>query len=619
MGLEWKYEVQWYDEGDRSLENVIVVESQPKNLAQFGLIEIEMWTSTYKSISSDIVTADDPLKLMVSVKRSSSPVLEARVHVKISVVDMNGTQLELDDIELFDNGNGNPDLVAGDGIYTRYLTNYPSRGRYNFMAVVDDNDSKAYTIQAGRNGRAMPQRPQDPTRHPVCCGSEINIPVDLRRPTGSFKRTLKEGPVLHLIQVPDDQASMPPARISDLALGPDKTGRKLVAIWTAPGQDYDHGTISRYDFVFSEDITDLLDPSRHPPVLHEVSSRTDDAGTKATYSFTFNNYDKDYHVAIYAIDNQGNKGALSNIVMVRFPQPPSTEDPIDPTAEPPGPDETDWVMVGVVSGVVLTLVILLLVGLYLYFFMGKKRRSNSPMKSKSSGVNVDMPVNANASDNSSFDDTKNSSSNHLVPHISTISNAYKSMTDGRPPPGASSSSSFANGLTPTYWSASQLLKEHEERKLRESVASTGPAGPASKMGSIAEENAGYDYSSDHMNYNAYFQDYTDYNNPGPGFMYHPAYAGQRLSTADSAYNYQSGAVDYHPNAEAFDDNDLMMRNNNKMNAPGTSALPKTSGNSDHSSSGTLGLANNSLQGSLISVNSGRPPSSVAKTRNITQV
>ena len=144
------------------------------------------------------------------------------------------------------------------------------------------------------------------------------------------------------------------------------------------------------------------------------------------YTFTFNNYDKDYHVAIYGIDESGNKANISNIVLVRLPQPPSTEGPYDPTSESPiGPTDTDWVMVGVVSGVVLTLVLLLLVGLYLYFFLGKRRNGVSS-KSKSSGVNVDLPP-ATGSDNSSFDDTKNSSSNHLVPQISTISNAYKTM------------------------------------------------------------------------------------------------------------------------------------------------------------------------------------------------
>jgi len=50
---------------------------------------------------------------------------------------------------------------------------------------------------------------------------------------------------------------------------------------------------------------------------------------------------------------------------------------------------------------------------------------------------------------------------------------------------------------------------------------------------------------------------------------------------------------------------------------GTS-IPKHSG-SDQSSSGTLGVATHSLQGSLLSVNSARPPSTTSKTRNITQV
>ena len=80
-------------------------------------------------------------------------------------------------------------------------------------------------------------------------------------------------------------------------------------------------------------------------------------------------------------------------------------------------------------------------------------------------------------DASSYDDVKNSSSNHLVPQtISTISGAYKQQqqqlassaataagnghagVNGVPPSGAQQPTSFGQGLTPTYWSASQLLK-----------------------------------------------------------------------------------------------------------------------------------------------------------------
>ena len=331
----------------------------------------------------------------------------------------------------------------------------------------------------------MPSRPQDPSQHPLCCGSEVLIPTDLQRPSGSFKRTLNAGPTVHLIDVPNPKIDkMPPARIGDFRLTPDQNdGSKLVASWTAPGDDFDSGNVFKYEFIFSEDITDLLDPSRDPPILHKVT-QSDVAGTNANHSFTFNKYDKDYHVAMYGIDETGNKADISNIILVRLPEPTSTVGPVDPTTTPPT-GETDWVMVGIVSGVTLTLLVLLLVGVYCY--LCKLRQSKlggggGHHKSKSSGVNVDLPTTngSAASDNSSFDDAKNSSSNQLVPQISTISSVYKSVSANG---AGGSSTSFANGITPTYWSASQLLKEHEERKMRETAAA---ANANAKMSSIGK-------------------------------------------------------------------------------------------------------------------------------------
>ena len=149
-------------------------------------------------------------------------------------------------------------------------------------------------------------------------------------------------------------------------------------------------------------------------------------------------------------------------------------------------------MVGVVSGVTLTLLILLLVGVYIY--LCKLRQSNKlggwNHKSKSSGVNADLPTTNGlaASVNSSFDDAKNSSINQLVPQISTISSVYKSVSANNNGNGAgvgsTSSTSFANGITPTYWSTSQLLKEHEEWKMRETAAA---ANPNAKMSSIGNK------------------------------------------------------------------------------------------------------------------------------------
>ena len=133
---------------------------------------------------------------------------------------------------------------------------------------------------------------------------------------------------------------------------------------------------------------------------------------------------------------------------------------------------------------------MLLVGVYIY--LCKLRQSNKlggrNHKSKSSGVNVDLPTTngSAASDNSSFDDAKNSSSNQLVPQISTISSVYKSVSGNNNGNGvgSTSSTSFANGITPTYWSASQLLKEHEEWKMREMAAA---ANANAKMSSIGNK------------------------------------------------------------------------------------------------------------------------------------
>ena len=43
----------------------------------------------------------------------------------------------------------------------------------------------------------------------------------------------------------------------------------------------------------------------------------------------------DYHVAMYAVDDAGNRGNLSNIVVLRVPAPP-TEPPTEGPSSPGG-------------------------------------------------------------------------------------------------------------------------------------------------------------------------------------------------------------------------------------------------------------------------------------------
>ena len=294
---------------------------------------------------------------------------------------------------------------------------------------------------------------------------------------------------------------------------------------------------------------------------------------------------------------------------------------------------------------------------------------------------------------SSYDDIKNSSSNQLVPTISTISDVYHQHTaipnGGR---------SFGNGITPTYWSASQLLKEHEERKRREAEEEAAEANMKLSSGANfpEETNMAYDYGGEQ------FQPYGYYGNgmvhgtaegmdpypvqydlyygqqpPQMGYPYDgpPSHSMDHMTgypinypppvmSPENEYNLTSqqaippgsnglNLIEEGVSSEGGNDQTTLLMGGGNGVANGntivgdrtnvahsassnssnqgnqvhnastvgdgpTAAMPKHSNASDNSSSGTLGIINPSLQGSLLSVD-GRPPSIISKTRNITQV
>ena len=94
-----------------------------------------------------------------------------------------------------------------------------------------------------------------------CCGSSVFSSIKLNKKImGSFRRSIV-GPAVYLDYVSEDQ--IPPSKIGDLKIlqmaggsSPDR----LMAEWTAPGGDYDIGSVASYRFVFSPKIEDLIDP-----------------------------------------------------------------------------------------------------------------------------------------------------------------------------------------------------------------------------------------------------------------------------------------------------------------------------------------------------------------------
>ena len=134
-------------------------------------------------------------------------------------------------------------MVSGDGIYSRYLTQYHGAGRYSFDISVHDNHLQAFTIRpALLNQQSADEKTFGGSKKSIigsagsdCCGSTITISTEDQIPTGAFIRKAK-GPVLHLLSVPPSDVDMlPPAPIKDLKIQVLPKSGQLMASWTAPG------------------------------------------------------------------------------------------------------------------------------------------------------------------------------------------------------------------------------------------------------------------------------------------------------------------------------------------------------------------------------------------------
>ena len=117
--------------------------------------------------------------------QGDSPVLNAAVKMDIQVELNNGSVLSVTNssMALFDNGFGEPDIVGGDGIYSRHLTKYPATGRYSFTISVDDNNNQAVFVTKGEPIVKKPPKAGVST----CYGSTVPIPPNRKKKIGVFE------------------------------------------------------------------------------------------------------------------------------------------------------------------------------------------------------------------------------------------------------------------------------------------------------------------------------------------------------------------------------------------------------------------------------------------------
>ncbi len=131
-----------------------------------------------------------------------------------------------------------------------------------------------------------------------CCGSRVKIAPEDQVPTGAFTRE-SQGPVIHLLSVPPkDVDLMPPAKIGDLKIKVLPADGQLVATWTAPGDDFDVGTVTGYRFIVADNISALLDPMADKQTLVGFQ-QPDKAGSQTSYQFGIARVDEHYDKDIF--------------------------------------------------------------------------------------------------------------------------------------------------------------------------------------------------------------------------------------------------------------------------------------------------------------------------------
>ena len=342
-------------------------------------------------------------------------------------------------------------MTAEDGVYSCYLSPQLVRaGSYQLQLTVTNSEAGTF-VTSPRAGSSE-----------LCCGSRLATPEQERDYIGAFVRHVS-GPTITLAE--GERVAAPgPSRVTDLRAEVDEAARQVELSWSWPRgvETVDSVTVS-----YSHDVDAVIRglDTRDVVISRDAVAR-DAASGQVTQRLPAPEVAGPGRVVYYTVraqDGAGRPAKLSNIVYLNVtalggggglvPRPWSPH-----TAEP------DYTLLGAVLGAitVVTLLTILAVSVWLH------RRRGAPGRGKlrplhgfsnkvSSGVNVVI------------DKSEHAARDHLATarhvHVPTGNSISSSSATASPAP--PSSTSFAANLTPTYWSASQLLGQHEMRQSAE--------------------------------------------------------------------------------------------------------------------------------------------------------
>ncbi|KAF0288508.1 Calcium-activated chloride channel regulator 4A [Amphibalanus amphitrite] len=365
---QWEYEV---DNLAPSYGSIFVqVTSSPSSSED--TVRTKVWTSA--DATGTLNATGAPLIVYASVMRGNAPVLDAEVYGVIT-----GPGNETTRIPLLDNGLGVPDILYGDGIYSRYFTEFGalSDAGQLFTVRVEVGGARARVV----TGRALVAPRAVPVDGTVpCCGSTVGNVTTV--PVFDLSRTASGGGVLVTGGADPTVDLYPPSRVTDLMAEPNAEEQTIAFSWSAPGDDFGKpdSTVALYDVRFSESRNQLRDHFSECQAVSEWS-QPEPTGTPSLAVIDFHTVNTMFFFAIRGVDEAGNAAELSNIVSVVMPPPPPTPSPVPPTgtSAPPQPtsptyDNTLLLIVLLCAAGVMLVVVLLA----LYYFLCHRRRKPDP-------------------------------------------------------------------------------------------------------------------------------------------------------------------------------------------------------------------------------------------------
>ncbi|GJQ72092.1 hypothetical protein Trydic_g3189 [Trypoxylus dichotomus] len=362
--------------------------------------------ATAKSRTADVIRArfwtrrnqpGGPLILLTEVKKGDFPIMAAKVEVRVSKLEPNGSILYHDCMELFDTGSGDPDITKGDGIYSRYFSaSNTGAGVYTFEVTVSDNGNTAFTWKSS----------SDSFEDTPCCGSVI-LNKSHGSETVSFERVPQ--PITMEITASDIIAAskIPAGRILDLRRS-IATPKTIRLSWTSP--DMGGQKVKRYEVKYASNIADITEHFETNAKMWEWGKPLAlEIGSETTFTVDMSDFlGVPLYFAVKAVAEGSGMSTISNYVRLYapLPPPPSTVTPVFRHNFPSGssginevfasdeviPSKNDSSNIGVelilpiLAGCLLLVVLLVL---YFCFCVRKRNRENHKESNKAKNLEND--------------------------------------------------------------------------------------------------------------------------------------------------------------------------------------------------------------------------------------